>query len=157
MPKASVAKTVSARKLLSLLIIICGLGLFIVGNNQFGLVSHPNILVMGGKTYRYERADTAFLQEKGLSGRKSLQDNKAMIFIFQTPSLACFWMKDMNFPLDIIWLNDKKQIVYMEKALSPKTYPNSYCPSSPAKYVIEVNAGHILSDNIEVGDLVGLP
>ena len=154
MPKVSVVKTVSERKLLSLLIIVIGIGIIVVGNNKFGLVSHPNILVMGSKSYRYERADTALSQEKGLSGRTSLADDHAMIFVFEFPSEICFWMKDMKFPLDIIWLNSNKQIIHIEKDLSPNSYPNSYCPESPAKFVIEVNGGHVRADNIKVNDLV---
>ena len=47
----------------------------------------------------------------------------------------------MKFPLDMIWINADKKVVYVKKNVQPSTYPNTFCPDQPALYVIEVNAG----------------
>ena len=79
--------------------------------------------------------------EKGLSGRESMPENQGMLFTFESSGKHCFWMKDMKFPLDMIWINADKKVVYVKKNVQPSTYPNTFCPDQPALYVIEVNAG----------------
>ena len=111
-------------------------------------------VVLGGKTFIMDIADTPALQEQGLSGRTQLADNAGMIFIFSTPDEYGFWMKDMNFPLDIIWLSPDKHVVFMEKSLTPQTYPTIYYPTSPASYVLEISAGEADALNLKIGDTV---
>lgn len=79
-------------------------------------------------------------QEKGLGNRNSLPNNEGMMFVFESEGDRCFWMKDMKFNLDILWLNKEKKIVHIEPKVSPSSYPTSFCPSSPAQYVLEINA-----------------
>lgn len=106
-------------------------------------------IVMGGKIFSTDIADTPYLSEKGLSGRSSIADDYAMLFVFQKPDNYKFWMKDMNFPIDIIWLSadpsnssgQAKKIIYIEKNLLPSTYPQSFGPSEPSQYVVEVASG----------------
>lgn len=79
---------------------------------------------------------------KGLSGRQNLADNRGMLFVFEESSQEhCIWMKDMQFSIDIVWLNEKKEVVYLRDNVSPETYPEAFCPDSPAKYVLELPAG----------------
>jgi uncharacterized membrane protein (UPF0127 family) len=111
-------------------------------------------LIMAGHAFTTEISDTPALQELGLSYRTSIAPDFAMLFVFDTPSTYQFWMKDMNFPLDIIWLNASKHIVYIQKNLSPNTYPQSYGPSTPAQYVIEVASGTAERIGLKVGDPV---
>lgn len=96
---------------------------------------------------------TAALQ-KGLSGRISLDSQSGMLFIFAKPDKYRFWMPDMLFPLDIIWINDGK-VVDISENVSNKfdpTDPNFYTPSQPVQYVLEVNAGFAASKRIQIGD-----
>lgn len=79
--------------------------------------------------------------KKGLSGRESLSQDMGMLFTFENPGKHCFWMKDMQFPIDIIWVNEAKKVISVQENVQPDTYPDSFCPSEPAKYVIEVNSG----------------
>ncbi len=77
----------------------------------------------------------------GLGNRVSMPEDHAMVFPYDTPQAQCFWMKDMKFSLDMIWLDANKQVVHVEPNVSPETYPKTYCPPVDAQYVIEVNAG----------------
>jgi len=100
-------------------------------------------LEIGGQILSVEIADTATLRSKGLSNRPSLQTGTGMIFIFDKPDIYGFWMKDMNFPIDILWIDADWKIVSIEKNVSPDTYPKTFTPSKPIKYVLETNAGEL--------------
>lgn len=86
-----------------------------------------------------ELAQSPEEQAKGLGGRTSLASGKGMLFVFLTSDRQCFWMKDMNFGLDIVWIDANQKIANIEKNISPNTYPQSYC--SQGQYVLEINAG----------------
>jgi uncharacterized membrane protein (UPF0127 family) len=60
-------------------------------------------------------------------------------------------MKGMLFPLDIIWLSPNKQVVYIQPDAKPSSYPRAFCPAQPAKYVIELNSGQAMSNQIKIG------
>lgn len=87
---------------------------------------------------------------QGLSGKASIADNQAMIFVFDQPMQQCFWMKDMKFAIDMIWLNEAKQVVRVKQNVSPQTYPESFCADN-TKYVVEVGAGRADALGIETG------
>lgn len=115
-------------------------------------------------------ADTEALRQKGLSGRAELSDDEAMLFIFDRPGRYGFWMKDMMFPLDIIWMDewkprtdaDKTQknaegksrlvVVDVKENVSPATFPEVFTPISPAKYVLETRAGFAEKNELKIGD-----
>ena len=84
---------------------------------------------------------TTAAQAQGLGGRSSMPADEGMLFVQDTPAVACFWMKGMRFPLDIIWLDGAKKVVGIRPNVLPSTYPKSFCPDQPAKYVVELNAG----------------
>ena len=63
-------------------------------------------------------------------------------------------MKDMYFPIDIIWIGENNTIVDITKNLSPRTYPKTFSPKTEAKYVLEVNSGYVEAHGINIGDLV---
>ncbi|TSC69667.1 MAG: hypothetical protein G01um101456_19 [Parcubacteria group bacterium Gr01-1014_56] len=88
-----------------------------------------------------EVADTESSRERGLSGRRSLLRGNGMLFVFESGATAGIWMKDMQFPIDIIWINASSTVITIAHDVSPDTYPNIFYPSSPARYVLEVPAG----------------
>jgi len=139
---------VSARKpaIIGGLIMLLGAALLV-----FFLVHDPGAK-FGTLRLHYETAETSEAQAEGLSGRDSLAANAGMLFIYPEPSNHCFWMKDMKFPLDIIWLNENKRVVTIEEDVKPETYPKSFCPDLPAMYVIEVNAGTVNKAGVHKGD-----
>ena len=105
----------------------------------------------GGQTYYLEKAMTQAAREKGLGGRSSLAENRGMLFVFDTQVVQCFWMKDMQFPLDIIWLDSQKKVTYEVANLSPATYPQSYCGDNSTRYVVELRAGEAKRTGITIG------
>jgi len=88
---------------------------------------------------------------KGLSGKKCLGNDQGMLFIFDKSGYYPFWMKDMRFPIDIIWISSAKQVVYLQKDVKPSTYPDSFTNTSPAQYVLELQAGRADSLHIKSG------
>lgn len=96
---------------------------------------------LGNKVFSYEVADNDFLRAKGLGGRSYIPEDQAMLFVFDNTDTHCFWMKDMKFSIDILWLNESKDVIHVEKNVSPSSYPKSYCPMVNAWYVVEVRSG----------------
>lgn len=90
---------------------------------------------------RVEVATTAGQQEQGLSGRASLAEGAGMLFVFDEIATWGIWMKDMRFPLDIVWADDTGGVVTVAHDISPDTYPQVFYPTEPARYVLEVPAG----------------
>jgi len=89
---------------------------------------------------------------KGLSGVPNIKSNEGMLFVFDEPDYHSFWMKDMLFPIDIIWFDENKKVVHIEKNVSPDTYPRGFTPGFPAQYVLETNAGISEEYNVNLGD-----
>ena len=111
-------------------------------------------LVVGGLVVHAFVADTETLREKGLSGREGLAPNEGMLFVFGEDGRYSFWMKDMQFSIDILWLTSEGKVVYIQHNLSPETYPATYRSPTPARYVLELPAGFAQSHGIHVGDTV---
>ncbi len=103
---------------------------------------------------KIEEVRTQAEQNLGLSGRESLGKDEGMLFIFSPPELTGFWMKDMNFALDIIWLDENYKVLGIEKSVGPETYPKIFMAPAPVSYVLEVNAGYTTRQNISVGDVL---
>ncbi|MFZ2621426.1 MAG: DUF192 domain-containing protein [Minisyncoccia bacterium] len=111
-------------------------------------------VVMKGKTFSVEISDTDRLRTLGLSGHAQLKDDEGMFFIFPKSGIYGFWMKDMLFPIDIIWVDENFKIIHIEKSISPDTYPKVFLPESPSKYVLEVLAGETLKVDLKIGDKI---
>lgn len=99
-------------------------------------------------------ADTPELQSLGLSGRDGLLRTQGLLFIFKKEGYYPFWMKDMLFPIDMIWIDANKKIVHIEHNVSPDTYPRSFASPQLATYVLETAAGIAKEKGIKVGDIV---
>lgn len=95
----------------------------------------------------------------GLAGRSALADDQGMLFIFDQADRYSFWMKDMKFSLDIIWLNKGKIVSIWPKAPSPNPSqaPTQYQPGQPADMVLEVPAGQVQSWGLKLGQQLNLP
>ena len=102
-------------------------------------------------TLTVEVAHTDAEREQGLSGRTSLLPGHGMLFVFDQPGQYGFWMKDMNFSLDIIFIDHSLHVVTIDSNLSPSTYPQVFYPMSPALYVLEVPSGFAAEHNIAEG------
>ncbi len=98
-------------------------------------------------------ADNEFDRELGLMFRKSMLENQGMLFIFPNETIQNFWMRNTFIPLDMIFINSKREIVtirHADKTLSDQTYSST----APAQYVLEVNLGFANKYDIKVGDKI---
>lgn len=104
-------------------------------------------------TIDIEIAEGEYETQTGLMYRKSMQDDRGMLFIFEDEIRRSFYMKNTEFALDIIFINGENEIVNIQKNAQPLDQ-TSLPSAAPAKYVLEVNAG--LSDkwNLEDGDKI---
>ena len=116
-------------------------------------------LSVDGANFTVEIASTMLQQSRGLSFRPSLGANNGMLFIFSTGALQTFWMKDMNFPLDMIWISGTTVVGFAQNVPAPAAgaqlwqLPIYSSPNGTDK-VLEVNAGTVAKYNIRVGDTV---
>lgn len=99
-------------------------------------------------------ADDVCMRDLGLSGRTSLSEDTGMLFIFDKAGNYGFWMKDMNFPIDILWISSSSKIIGIEKNLATSTYPKSFGSKYKALYVLEVPAEYADKNNLKVGDKI---
>lgn len=97
---------------------------------------------------------------KGLSGRAFLDSGTGMLFVFDVESRLRFWMREMEFPLDMVWIGAECRVVDVSVDVPPPDPETSrgdlprYSPSSPAMYVLEINAGEATRLGLGAGDPV---
>ena len=105
-------------------------------------VPEVRTVAIGDTVLRVEVARTEEQLTTGLSRRRSLKEGTGMLFIFDTEGAHAIWMKDMRFPLDIVWIDENGKVVHIAEDVSPDTYPQSFSSPTPARYVLEVPAGY---------------
>lgn len=139
------------KNLFSVLIIL----IFIVfGFLLISKSSDVQYVTIGGENIKVELAETTAERAQGLSGRKNLAKDTGLLFIFEKPGHYPFWMKNMNFPIDIIWISRDKKIVFIEKNATPKSYPKNFGGEVESSYVLEVVAGFADKHSLAIGDQV---
>jgi uncharacterized membrane protein (UPF0127 family) len=115
-------------------------------------------LQVGQKILLVELADTDSKKSAGLSDRQTMPLDAGMLFVFEPESTPKFWMKNMNFDLDLIWINKNKIVGITPNVPAPaagKTKPQNlplHSPPLKVDQVLEVNAGWAEKNNIKVGD-----
>jgi len=115
--------------------------------------------IEGKVSYQLELATNPLQQAKGLSGRESLGIDQGMFFVFDRPKIQHFWMKDMQFPIDVLWINNYEIIGISENILPPSSTDGKVeRMQSPAiaDMVLEINAGQVEQYHIEVGDKIDI-
>jgi uncharacterized membrane protein (UPF0127 family) len=96
-------------------------------------------------------AKTTGEQEKGLGGKQCLAANQGMLFEFGKSDYYSFWMKDMKFPIDMIWIDSKHQVVDIKADVSPRSYPKSFTNYAPAQDVLELKSGQAVKLGLKTG------
>lgn len=110
---------------------------------------------IGKHVIRAEVASTLFEHVRGLMFRDDLKDGEGMLFVFPTEKVRTFWMKNTMIPLDIIFISAEGNIVTIARnALCGNDPLETYRSTSPARYVIEVNAGYAERQRINEGDRI---
>ncbi len=128
-------------------------------------VTNPREQVEEGKTrvrvksldVTAEIAATDKEKKKGLSERESLPISEGMFFVYDRMAIYTFWMKDVQFPIDIIWIDEDKKIVYIAQNAQPEPDKNDgelkrYRPSGESQYILEINAGLAAANGLAIGD-----
>jgi uncharacterized protein len=120
----------------------------ITPQNQLGSVC------AGERCFNVEIAKTWTQREIGLMNREKLEKDRGMLFVFDKEDIYPFWMKNTLIPLDMIWIGDNSNVVFISKNVQPckSLICPSIVPSSKAKYVLEINAGIVDKIGLKVGD-----
>lgn len=135
------------------LIVIAGLTII-----WWQMGASQSVVKLDGASYDVSIMRTDEELTRGLSGTKNLPSGQAMLFEFSQDYKWQMWMKDMNYPIDMVWFNSNDKVVYMVKNAEPSSYPKTiFTPSLPARYVIEFPSGTIEKTGIKIGDLANLP
>lgn len=117
---------------------------------------HENSLfvLVGKSKFIVEVADDNSERAQGLSNRGKLNENAGMLFVFDRPERYGFWMKNMNFPLDIVWIGSDKTVIDIDANVRPESFPTMFTPDRPSQYVLEINGGLGEKLSLSVGDRV---
>jgi uncharacterized membrane protein (UPF0127 family) len=109
----------------------------------------------GGVIIHAEIADTTKKRAEGLMYREHLAKDRGMLFTFDQAQPWTFWMKNTRIPLDIIWMNEKKQIIHIAPNVPICTRTDDSCPqyqpNDPALYVLELGGGEAARLKLEKG------
>jgi uncharacterized membrane protein (UPF0127 family) len=126
---------------------------FILQNNK-----STQILVKG-QNFNVELAQTSQEKQIGLSNTNSIAENEGMLFLFDEADYYSFWMRDMKFPIDIIFINGNKVTTIISNALPPSKTNGSlttFQPKIKSDKVLEVNAGIAKKYNIQEGTIIDI-
>lgn len=144
---------------------VVGVGLLTKNVDNLKINSTENkqeikVAIINDKEIEVEVADTETERNRGLGGKEELKENEGMLFLFEAENITpSFWMKDMKFPIDIMWIDDGKIIkidenVQPPESNTPDTALKIYTPNQPIDTVLEVNAGFVKSNKIIVGNAI---
>lgn len=113
-------------------------------------------ILLGSIEITVEVADTEEKRSQGLSGRTSLPQNGGMLFVFPQKNRHSFWMKEMKFPLDFIWIDGNQVVDITYDVPYPKDEEavHSLVPEFPVDKVLEINAGGVNLSGVKIGDQV---
>lgn len=107
---------------------------------------------LGSGVFSVQLASTDATRIQGLSGVDHLNTNSGLLMVFQSDNTWGIWMKDMKIPLDIVWMNHDKKVIYIVTDASPDLGTSkTFTPEDPARYVLEVPAGTVKNAGIKVG------
>ncbi len=103
-----------------------------------------------------EVVQTDIAKYRGLMFRESLGENSGMLFVYSNDRIRGIWMKNMNFPLDLVYINSKNIITDIIPNVPSCTEEpcKIYNSENPVRYVLEVNAGFAQRNNIITGQMV---
>jgi len=113
-------------------------------------------ITVGSAHIVVEVADTESAREQGLSGRLNLPEGSGMLFVFDGDGAWGIWMKGMRFSIDIVFADSAGTITSIVASVSPDSYPQTFYPTAPARYVLELQAGFTAAHDIVVGSKIVL-
>ena len=142
-------------------LITVGLFLFLLVVVSLVLQNRPapkNQACFKNYCFDIELAVTPEEQSRGLMFRESLDHNKGMLFVFDKEGEHPFWMKNTLIPLDIIWINENKEVIFISESTQPcrKDPCHAIGPADKAKYVLEINGGISKEIGLVVGEKINI-
>lgn len=144
----------------AILLILIG-GLVLVQNYQkngrISIFKKTPVITIDAQSFKVTVAASQQEREIGLSKTKSISSNQGMIFLFDKPDFYSFWMKNMQFPIDIIYINNDTIVTIKANAQSPKNNNENliiYTPTEPANRVLEIQGGLSEKYKFKNGDKV---
>lgn len=147
------------RQILTGLLVIFSLAIFFLSGNIFEKRQERfqkngiQEVKIGKNIFQAEVAATSAERSRGLSNRKELCENCAMLFLFERKGFYSFWMKEMEFDLDMLWV-DKDAVVFIAKNVSHEKGSERIEPDREADKILEINAGLADKLGIKIGDRV---
>lgn len=138
--------------------------IFLAALSIFSLLAGSNEREIGKACFRddcfdVELARSFTKQQRGLMFRKSLGEKEGMLFVFKKEGEYPFWMKNTLISLDIIWINENKEVVFIEDSVYPCKEDSScevFNPDNKAKYVLELNGGTAEKIGLGIGGQIRL-
>ena len=126
----------------------------ILAGDEDSMTYNEDIIKINENTFSVLIADTPTKRALGLSGREELASGYGMLFVFERSGNYPFWMKDMNFAIDILWINEDNEIIYVLEDIAPETYPTAFTSPEEALYVLEFPIGTVAETGIKLGDKI---
>ncbi|MFC1755599.1 DUF192 domain-containing protein [Thermoproteota archaeon] len=120
-----------------------------------GSPGYNDQVCLNGSCFNVDVADTPEKRQQGLMFRESLGRDEGMLFVFEVEDIYDFWMKNTYIPLDIIWINSNREVVFIEYNAMPCGEDEclNILPDSDALYVLELNAGIVQKVGLSLGDV----
>ncbi|HYE22479.1 MAG TPA: DUF192 domain-containing protein [Verrucomicrobiae bacterium] len=113
-------------------------------------------IILANREIKIEVAKTPLEKSRGLSGRNEISEEEGMLFIFEQPSKPSFWMKDMLFDIDIVWINGDTVVDIAKNATFEPNVADAnlklYSPREDADKVLELKSGWVDKFGLKVGD-----
>jgi uncharacterized membrane protein (UPF0127 family) len=139
----------------SSLFIVAGLLVIIIVTAIFVILPmfQPSVTVrLGDGVFTARVANTTTQREKGLSDVMEFSGSQALLMVFASNGQWKIWMKDMKIPIDIVWLDQSKKVIYIIPSASPDGGTDTiYTPPSDARFVMELPAGVVATQHIRLG------
>lgn len=113
----------------------------------------PTVVLPDGSLVIVEIAADDELRAQGLMYRERLEHGRGMLFFFGAPDIHAFWMKNTMIALDILWIDEQRRVVHIERNVPPCTGDPcpSYAPKARSSYVLELPSGEAKRSHVDVG------
>ena len=111
-------------------------------------------VVINNNVFFVAVSETEEKRAVGLSDHTFLEKDEGMLFVFENPGIYPFWMKDMSFAIDILWIDQNKKIIHIVSEIAPETFPETFVSQEKALYVLEIVEGEVKRKNIRIGDVI---
>ncbi len=138
-------------------IVIIAIMVMRMSSPSIGVPDDGSVAFEGGPIVPVEISDSQDEQVRGLSGRDGLAPGSGMLFVYDDQKVRTYWMKEMRFSIDIIWIADGQVIGFVERAvppIGPGDPLDLYRSPEPADRVLEVEAGFIEEHGVFIGQTV---